>query len=267
MSVSVSTYWKTRATAGHGKDAITLQWTLWGSNDEQEVLAALLASSSLTYYGLIRRTRTVEPLGGGKWRGTVNYSRPESQTELTTESLLEVDTTGGTQHITHSLGGTTYDVVNGGAGVEVDGGPINVQGESVQGVDIYVPGFEFSERHILAAATHGLSYWKTVASLSGTMNASAFRGFAAGEVLFIGARGRRSNEEDFDATFRFSALPNSYPVIDGRTLSGGKLGWDYLWVSYVLEEDTDKKKLMPKADWAYVERVYPQEDFSQLDIG
>jgi hypothetical protein len=61
---------------------------------------------------------------------------------------------------------------------------------------------------LLAAACQGLAYKLTVFALTGRVNNSAFKGFAAGECLFLGAAGTKRASGDWEITFRFAASPN-----------------------------------------------------------
>ena len=46
-----------------------------------------------------------------------------------------------------------------------------------------------------------------------------------------------------------------------------KKGWEYLWVRYEDEEDTDANALVKRPVAAYIEKVYRDGNFSALGIG
>jgi hypothetical protein len=56
-------------------------------------------------------------------------------------------------------------------------------------------------------------------NLTGKVNGSGFKGFAKGEVLFLGASGSKRGLDDWEITFRFAASPKvaglSLGSIDG----------------------------------------------------
>jgi hypothetical protein len=88
-------------------------------------------------------------------------------------------------------------------------------------------------------------------------NMYAFRGFAAGEVIFIGARGARRGDGNWEVTFRFAAMKNQTNIQVDDIEGIAKKGWEYMWTYYKLlrHEDTG---LVYKKPWAvYVEHVYP----------
>ena len=89
-------------------------------------------------------------------------------------------------------------------------GAIGVTQDAVKGVDITVPIYQFTETHYLPAAAVTNSYKGALFSLTGKVNSGGFRGFAAGEVLFLGATGAHRGtgpDDDWEITFRFATSP------------------------------------------------------------
>ena len=114
------------------------------------------------------------------------------------------------------------------------------------------------------------SYKKAVAALTGTVNSSSFRGFAAGEVLFLGASGSKKSKKTsapWEITFRFAVSANQSGLEVGKLKVSSKKGWDYLWVRYADKVSENKKNVIKEPVAAYVERVYPEGDFGNLGLG
>ena len=130
-----------------------------------------------------------------------------------------------------------------------------------------MPVYNFSETHYIAAENVTQAYKAILFALTGRLNAAPFRGFAAGEVLFLGASGSKRGEEDWEITFRFAASPNVSGLSVGNITGIIKRGWDYLWVRYEDVEDTAAKAIVKRPVAAYVERVYYDGDYSALGIG
>lgn len=101
--------------------------------------------------------------------------------------------------------------------------------------------------------------------LTGRVNHAPFKGFAAGEVLFLGASGSQRGQEDWEVTFSFAASPNVTGLAVGQITGIAKKGWEYLWVRY--EDAVDAHTLVKQPAAAYVEQVYPYGDFALLGIG
>ncbi len=97
------------------------------------------------------------------------------------------------------------------------------------------------------------------------MNNAAFKGFAVGEVLFLGASGSQRGADDWEITYRFAASPNVTGLAVGPISGINKKGWEYLWVRYADAEDQNVLVKQPIA--AYVEQVYELGNFSTLGIG
>lgn len=174
---------------------------------------------------------------------------------------VSFDTTGGTRHMNQSLETRSKMPANApdyGRAIEVDG-----EG-NVNGVDVTMPTMTFSETHSFAPSKVTVAYQKKLFALTGTINKSSFRGFAAGEVLFLGASGQRSGMF-WDITFKFAVSPNqaSVKVSDEITVTN-KRGWDYLWVRFGEKVEAGVLRKVPVA--AYVERVYEDGDFSDLKL-
>jgi len=104
-------------------------------------------------------------------------------------------------------------------------------------------------------------------ALTGKVNNASWKGFAAGEVLFLGVSGSKRGEDDWEITFRFAASPNRTNIQIGNITVASKKGWEYLWVRYADVEDGGSNTLVKQPVAVYVEKVYEEGDFSALGIG
>ena len=103
--------------------------------------------------------------------------------------------------------------------------------------------------------------------LTGRVNSAPYKGFQAGECLFLGASGSKRGEEDWEISFRFAASPNKTGLSVGDIGGIDKKGWEYLWVRYADAEDPAAKSIVKRPAAVYVEQVYEYGDFSGLGIG
>jgi len=249
--------------------SVELRYVIRGTNDDVEARNALLANSPTMYdpwgsgwFFLPRDTVTVQPVGDLLWEGIVRYG-PVPQTQ---ESVFSFDTGGGTQHITHSLATVARYAPPGKTAPDFKGA-IGVTADSVEGVDITVPvNYQFSETHYLADMLVTPAYKATLFGLTGKVNSAGFKGFAAGEVLFVGAAGSKRGSGDWEITYRFAASPNVTGLTIGDITGISKKGWDYLWVRYADAEDAVAKALVKKPVAVYIEQVYPYGDLNGLGI-
>ena len=253
-----------------------LTYTITGTADEAAAVSALKAVAPSVLHNLKRQPVTVEPVHVDTanpdkciWTGTVNYAPFEYQEPPETgDSSFAFDTGGGTQHITQSLGTVGSYAASGTA--PNFGGAVGVTHDNVEGVDITVPVYNFSETHYLSAAQVTTAYKGTLFQLTGKVNNGSFRGLAAGECLFLGASGSRRGtgpDDDWEITFRFAGSPNRTGISVGPIGGIAKKGWEYLWVRYADTEDTDSNTLVKQPVAAYVEKVYEDGNFAALGIG
>lgn len=247
-------------------------YTLRGVADESTA-RSLAASSTASEYGdLIRSSIALEPIhvdtanpDGCLWEVAVQYGKKEQPEEG--ESTFQFDTGGGTRHITQSLATVSRYAPTGKTASDFQGA-IGVTHDSVEGVDITVPAYHFSETHYLPDSQVTLSYRAALFGLTGKVNDADFKGLSAGECLFLGAAGsQRGFGEDWEITFRFAASPNTSSLTVGPITGIAKKGWEYLWVRYADVEDPAAKAIVKQPVAAYVEKVYEDGDFSQLGIG
>ena len=269
MPITVSEKFESRRSTKGENPSAELVYTVRGTNDDLAARAAAEAESPANYDGLPRQTVSVEPVGFELWEATARYGRAQGGGfPQTGESVFTFDTGGGTQHITqskqtvasHAAPGTNAPDFQGAVGVTADG---------VEGVDITVPVYQFSETHYLPDAVVTQGYKGTLFSLTGRVNAGSFRGFNAGEVLFLGATGSKRGTDpdaDWEITFRFAASPNATGISVGPIGGISKKGWEYLWVRYADQEDASSHAIVKRPVAAYVERVYDEGNFGALGI-
>jgi hypothetical protein len=260
MTLIVKEAWDSGRSVDGIVSTYELRYTVTGSNDESAVLAALRSTAPETYYGMRRMQVEAEPVGGGIWQCTVPY-------EGKNETVYTFETGGSTQHITQSLQTIARHAASGSTAPDFQGA-IGVNGDSIDGVDVTVPVFNFTESRRCAGSVVTGAYKLALFNATGKVNNASFRGFAAGEVLFLGASGTKTGIDDWEIAYKFAASPNvaSLAIGGGITVTAKK-GWEYLWVRFADTEDTSANAMVKRPVAAYVEQVYPTADFSTLGIG
>jgi hypothetical protein len=249
---------ESRITDDGKGDSLELAFTVTGSYDDATARAAVEAKSPATYMGLVRKEINCRPTGAGNWEATARY-----QAEIR-DSQYTFDTSGGTQHITQSRQ-TLGKYAPPGKTAPDCKGAIGVTPDSVDGADIVVPTYSFSETHFLPDAAVTPAYKAILFALTGKVNNAAWHGFQRGEVLFLGASGSNRGDGYWEVTFRFSASPNMTSLQVGGITIPDKPGWAYVWFRY--QDTADANQLIKRPVAAYVERVYDEGDFSQIGIG
>ena len=250
---------------------VEIPYLVFNVSDESAALAAARTSAKTVAGMALESIEVVERVNGTTWKVKAAYA-PSSGGESGGGGEAEdpystsFDTGGGTMHLNQSYGTVTKapnDAPDFGGAIGVDGDG------NVAGVDVTMPVFNFEETHTLSGTVVTDSWKKKVAALTGTVNSGSFRGFAAGEVLFLGASGSKRSKKasaNWEITFRFAVSANRTRLRVGDINIDSKRGWDYLWVSYKTAVAGNGKSLVKKPSAAYVEKVYPDGDFGTLGI-
>jgi len=251
------------------QESVDYPYTIEGTESEFTARVALLAESATSVIvggaTLVRKDAQISlhDQAVDVWDGRVIYG--ERDRPDTNDSEFHFDTGGGSHHITHSISHTAYGP-NGGAAPDCKGA-IGWDGDRVAGIDVSVPSYSFSETHYLSVDVVTEAYRMTVADMTARTNAAAFRGHAAGEILFCGAAGSQRGEEDWAVTFKFAFSPNKTNIEVSDITVASKKGWEYLDIRYRPADDQAAQAMIPDPIGAYVHKVYYDGDFSQLGLG
>lgn len=267
MPISVQEKLESRATSRDTQtqqSSLDLAYFVTGTDDDAAALAAVEAYAPISLNGLARQSVRIEPVGPSLWDATASYatsSQPEAP-------VYAFETGGGTQHITQSRQTVGRYATPGKTAPDFQGA-IGVTSDNVDGVDITVPVYQFSETHTLPAPQVTSGYRGTIFSLTGKTNSDSWKGYAPGEVLFMGATGSRRGtlaDDPWEITFRFAASPNATGISVGQITGIEKRGWDYMWIRYADDLDESLRTPVKRPVAAYVERVYDSASFGALGI-
>jgi hypothetical protein len=264
MAITVTEKWDSRPTTLGDQPSVELNYIIDGTDDDVDAHAALLSTAPTTYGGLVLQSSQIERIAEYSWDGSVRYGL--TQASEAGDSQFSFDTGGGTQHITQGIANVNRYAPSGATAADFKGG-IGVTADHVEGVDVTIPVYNFSETHYFDDSTVTGAYKVILFGLTGSVNNAAFKGFATGEVLFLGASGSKRGQEPWEISFKFAASPNATGLTVGDITGIDKKGWEYLWVRYSDAEDSSAKMLVKRPIGAYVEQVYPYGDFSGLGIG
>ena len=238
------------------------QWVVYADNDLDARIAIVEQIPAINSFGQVVQKYGVEEVGGGIWYATIYYGF--RQPRKTGSSLFGFDTGGGQQLITNSLSTQGKFAPSGKTAPDCKGA-IGVTKDSVEGVNITVPTFNWNTTFYMDARLVTQAYILGLFACTGCKNGAAFKGFNPAECLFLGCTGSMRDQGDYELNFKFSSSPNLQNITIGEITVNTKRGWDYLWIKY--QDSTDQSILIKKPIAAYVEEVYPDADFSQLGIG
>jgi hypothetical protein len=248
-----------------------LVYLAYGYANEVDAETAVLTAAPSTFNGDQQQAAETEEKGGGAWEVTISYAStgkklPETPTGSSETSF---DMTGGSVLVKTSPIGASPSIypagapgVGGAIGVTFDGDRV-----SIAGVEIAAPQFNYVETHFIAAATVTQAYINALHLLIAKVNNATWKGFAAGSVLFLGARGSRRGVDDWRIEFLFRVIPNVTGLAIGGITGIAKTGHQALWVDWIEDEDLVNNQITTKARRVFVETVYASANFASLGIG
>lgn len=197
----------------------------------------------------------------GILRLIVQYGPPERLPQNNdNEPEYEFSTAAETAHIEKAIQQASYPVSEGGVG-EL----IGINGDKIDGVDIYIPKPAWSQTREVDNLSPG--YVRLLTDLTGTVNDAAWKFWNTGEVLFLGAKARRRGFGKWRMDFQFAIQPTTQQNI--QTESGSqvftKVGWDYMWFSR--SQESGDNQIVHSVRAAHVAKVYERRNFALLGLG
>jgi len=270
MAIDVIERFDSRESTTGSNASVNLRYIVKGTDSDIDAKAALAAEAPAFYDGLARQSRHIVPIGDPThtllWEGTVRYGGGGSTAPSTGESTFSFDTGGGSQHITQSIQ-TRNRIGKPGNFPPNFQGAIGVTQDAVEGVDITIPVYNFGETHYIDDALVTQAYRQSLFETTGRVNSAAFRGFAAGDVLFLGASGAKRGQGDWEISFRFAVSKTRANFTVGGITVPEKKGWDYMWVRYSDVQDNAARMVVKQPLAVYIEQVYEEASFGALGIG
>lgn len=258
-------------------ESVIRRYVCRGSSNDLDIADAVLAQTPTNhgYYPRKNNPRIVPAKDADMqtaetaiWIADVTYQLEapdkDEQPEDPDDGLglrFSFDTSGGTRHITEGfalIDAQPNDAEDFGLAINVTGDDTNLQ---VEGADVVTGNGQFQISKVVEAMNFAkFKAWK---ALTGKTNNAAFQGFAAGEVLFLGASGTGRVGSGIDVTFTFvadssdPALPVAGEVVEYE-------GHANVWVKYA--PTVGELGIKPDVKGVYVVRQYQQADFSILPI-
>lgn len=255
-------------------DIIETRWKVEGTDDDAAARWAVLGNTPVLWDGRIRQLPVIEPDGPDTWDVTVAYQPNDKSPEIGDVSL-SWSTGRGTAHITQAiLTVGKYGVPAGKPAPENYGAIGGTSDGTVEGVDILVPDFRWSEKYTVNPGMLTWAYAMVCAYLTRCVNIAGFRGFAAGEVQFRGSAAdvrltgtAEQPQLTAEIQYEFAASPNRLDVQIGAIVGIAAKGWEYVDVRYEPVSDAAANKETAKPIAVYVHQVYPEASFAALGIG
>lgn len=263
----------TKAAIAFARQNVPASWELNSVTVNGATIALLLPRTSLEMEPIfVDEADTV-----GRWRVTAQFENTSRARRLDAavppepsegDGVVEsFSTGGGSEKITQAISTRSKNVASGTA--KDYKGAIGVTENGPEGCTIVVPAFSFSIAKRFSDDDMSVEFRKKLASLTGRINSSTFRGWDAGEVLFTGAsateRQSSTNQKLWDITFNFQARANETDLTIAGIPVAEKQGWDYAWIAYEKKTDTSAKATVQQPVQCNIETVYRAGNFDDLN--
>ena len=249
-----------------------LRYLVDGANNRDEAFTAVLREAPVWHKGMYRQSVSFDGYeGDGFPTFSVSYvyrgSSAFSDSGESRESTISFDCSGGTKHITHSteparmIKGDQEEITaigwNGKTGADME----------ITGVDIPVGAIRESYTRIVKMSRLSTAYRRKVAALVGKVNNASFKGWEAGEVMFLGMsfNGSLDSQTLIQVTYNFQIQPNETGIKVGN-VPVTKKGFEYVWVYWKSEADVTSLKTSIAPDGIYVSKVAEAGDFGVLGV-
>jgi hypothetical protein len=239
---------------------VTYRFKASGEHDDGIVRAYALTGTPLVVYSdvgtLFRGNIQIEPDGHKQYVVSVPYG---SRKRETGSSTFRFDTTGATinikaakEHIGSYPASGSANPHKGSIGVTKDG--------KVEGADIVIPALKLIYTFKHPAGVINENHARALAGVTGMTNALPFRGFAAGELLYLGSTGEDGTETEASVDYVLVASKNVSDLQVGDIMGIFKGGHHVLWIEFKNEVDGGKPAVQPER--VHIERVYDPVDFA-----
>ncbi len=260
------------------------EYIVLDASTEQEAYNAVDAIAPMEMFGQTRKADRqplkIKLVGGTMWSVTANYVVSEISVSDAVEDrstfTLEFDTGGEsfTRRTVPSAQQRKYSWSEGSDPPPNIKGALGWDGKKANGIDVPIPGLKMTLTANYPARIVGAAQIKTWSRNTGKVNSDTFLGFAPGELLNLGAKGKVTiDAATLKATGSTSVswviqasehIPNGYS--EGEIFIPSKKGWEHVDVVIGKYEDTTTTPptVVEKPLYAYVSDVFDAISFRAM---
>lgn len=246
-----------------------IPYVVFEAADEDAALTAVLAAAPSSYGVLPLESVEIDSReNDATYKVNAIYKKETASSDDDDdddpESTVSFDCGGGSKRMTHSLKQTRA------FGTKDAGGAIGWNGKSgsemeITGVDIPTAQLRETYTRVMRLSRITTGFKRNVAGLVGKVNSGPFKGWSAGEVMFLGMSysSPAKSSTKVTVTFNFAIQPNeSGANVGGKSVS--KKGFEYVWAL----SKTSAESGVPKAEVeaVYVDQVCEYASFSALGL-
>ena len=204
-----------------------------GVSGKQEAINAVLNDRPATYGGLVFnsvRFDGYDANGNAELSAVYSKSSTSRYENNIGEATVSFDCSGGSVHLSQAYSQTcAYGTLD--AGLSIGWNGKSGDGMEVSGVDVPIAQMRETYTQIKRLSELTTAYKRRIASCVGKVNNGKFKGWEAGEVMFLGASYNAPDKTSSKVavTYNFSIQPNESVAAFGGITIGAKKGWEYVW--------------------------------------
>lgn len=277
-----------KGNGSHSESSATIYYIVSGTDDDATACKSAYEFASETFSSIPKKSVAIsERLTDNQWKIEVHYGSKRSsgggsdeedddEGESTAEeNSVNFDCSAGTKHVTQAISQTCVYAAKGESKDSADVAaaiPIGWNGKDgseseASGVDVSNGELRETYTKVMSKSkVTGTSWKRKVAQLVGKVNSGSFKGWAAGEVMFLGCSySAPSNDSSRVAvSFHFAIrLNESNATVAGQKVGDVK-GFEYLWALTDDEVmDGERKRKVKKI---YKSVVCESDGFGSLGV-
>lgn len=252
MSITVKQAWTgvdlslEQGAGSNSNSTATVTYIVEGTEDDITACTSAYEFAPDEFSEIPKKSASVaERLTENAWKIEVNYGSESKSSSGDSgseddEATMNFDCSAGTKHMTQAIEQTC---VYAGSGESKDSSdeasavPIGWNGKDgseseAAGVDVSIGELrETYTKTMSKSKVTGTSWKRKVAELVGKVNSGSFKGWNAGEVMFLGCSysAPSKGSKKVSVSFHFAIrLNESKATVAGQNI-GGKKGFEYLW--------------------------------------
>ncbi len=254
-------------------ESCDIPYLVIGATSRAAAIAAVMAEAPDEYEGTdLAQVRFDDWNGDGAATVTAVYNREthSDQEDDDEEPTMSYDCGGGTKHMVHAYeqqrvyGGTIDDAAcmigwNGKSGTEAE----------YAGVDVPCADMRITYKKLMRVSKlTSTSYMKSVAHVVGMVNNDTFKGWAPGELMFLGCTYETpmKGNEKVMASYHFRAMPNEKDCVVAGKNVGSKKGFEYMWARSETVANGETGQAENKVAGIYKSKVCLYTNFHNLGI-
>ena len=260
--------------AKNTKSTASVTYLVFEVENDIEAIASAYSEAPADISGIPKKSAEIsERLAHDIWKIEISYaySSGSGSSDNSDEPTVSFDTGSGSRHITNAISqralyyaSSDYQNKAGNfIGWNGKSGPDSV----INGVD--VPCAQLRETYTKKMRSSQLStaFKRQMAKLVGCVNLTKWKGWEAGEAMFMGCSYSGTTSEELTVTFNFAIQPNEKDVPLGPGYPKvSKRGHEYVWSisDTTFNEASGTPSLVLKA--VYAAQIVPYADFSVLGL-